>query len=192
MTNALNGIDVIDIMVDAVDRLILSALSQDARQSSFELWDYLRGHGRNISSEEIESRIKTLEENGTIKGYTISVDSRKIPGRVIHIDLVQFRSSQALPKRLKGFKKYHSQAPFVVFSGKTLGGYDWITVKSFLNKEMAYEEHDIYRNLFGDILQIYEVYDFVPQTEASLYALTYTETEYKKFMHEWMPPFLGQ
>ena len=189
--NALNGTVVIDIMVDAVDHMILSALSQDARQSSFEIWDYLRGHGRNIPTEEIESRIKTLEENGIIRGYTISVDSRKIPGRVIHIDLVQFRSSQALPKRLEGFKKYNREAPFVVFSGKTLGGYDWITVKSFLNKEMAYEEHDIYRNLFGDILQIYEVYDFVPQTDVSLYALTYTNAEYKRFMHEWMPPFLG-
>lgn len=186
------GDNVLYNMVDTVDQLILSALTQDARQSTFELWDYLRGHGRNISHEEIESRIKVLEEKGIISGYTISIDARKIPGRVIHIDLVQFRSSQALPKRLKGFKEYHRQAPFVVFSGKTLGGYDWMTIKSFINKEMAYEEHDIYRNLFGDILQTYEVYDFVPQTEASLYALAYTATEYKKFMHEWMPPFLGQ
>ena len=52
----------------------------------------------------------------------------------------------------------------MVYSGKTLGGYDWITVKSFLSKDMAYEENDVYRNLFGDILQTYEVYDFVPQT----------------------------
>lgn len=179
-------------MVDKVDEIILSALSQDSKQGTFEIWDYLRGFGHNISQDEIESRIKALEEDGVIRGYTISIDTRKVPRRVVHIDLVKFRSSQALPKRLEGLKKYLRDAPFVVFSGKTLGGYDWITVKSFLTKEMAYEENDIYRNLFGDILQTYEVYDFVPQAEASLYALAYTEAEYKRFLEEWVPPFLGR
>lgn len=177
--------------MDAVDHLILSALSQDARQGTFAIWDYLRGFGHNISQDEIESRITQLESDGIIRGYTISVDTKKIPGRIIHIDLMAFRISQALPKRLEGLKKYLNEAPFVVYSGKTLGGYDWIIVKSFLSKDMAYEENDVYRNLFGDILQTYEVYDFVPQTDASMHALTYTEAEYRKFMQEWTPPFLG-
>ena len=176
--------------MDKTDSLILSALSGDARQGTFAIWDYLRGFGYNISQEEIESRIKSMEESGVIRGYTISVDTRKIPGRIVHIDLMTFRISQALPKRLEGLKKYLNEAPFVVYSGKTLGGYDWITVKSFLSKDMAYEENDVYRNLFGDILQTYEVYDFVPQTDASMYALAYTESEYKKFLDEWTPPFL--
>ena len=178
--------------MDRVDELILSALSRDSRQESFAIWDFLRGFGYNIPQEDIESRIKNLEKEGVIKGYTISIDVKKMSGRVVYIDLVKFRSSQALPKRLEGLKKYLYDAPFVVFSGKTLGGYDWITVKSFLTREMAYEENDIYRNLFGDILQVYEVYDFVPQTNASLYALAYTEAEYKRFVAEWCPPFLGR
>lgn len=178
-------------MIDKVDRIIISALSQDARQSSFELWDYIKGFGYNIPEEEIEARKRALEESGIIKGYTIVVDSKKLPGHVIRVDLVTFRTSQALQKRLEGLKRYLKDAPFVVFSGKTRGGYDWITVKSFLSTEMADNENDIYRNLFGDILQTYEVYDFVPQTEASLYALSYTEAEYQKFLKEWVPPFIG-
>ncbi len=176
--------------MDKIDDLILSALSQDSRQKPFAIWDFLRGYGYNIPQDEIESRIKGMEDDGVIRGYTISVDTKKVKGRVVYIDLVKFRSSQALPKRLEGLKKYLNDAPFVVFSGKTLGGYDWITVKSFLSREMAFEENDIYRNLFGDILQTYEVYDFVPQTDASMYALSYTEAEYKRFLAEWSPPFL--
>ena len=179
-------------MVDRIDELIISALSQNSRQSNFELWDFLKGFGHNITEEEIESRIQFLQEEGIIKKYTISVDSKKLPGRVIRVDLVTFRTSQALPKRLEGLKKYLNDAPFVIFSGKTRGGYDWITIKSFLTSEMADEENDIYRNLFGDILQVYEVYDFIPQTDASLYALTYTEEEYKRFLKEWVPPFIGK
>lgn len=178
-------------MVDKADEIIISTLSQNSKQNTFEIWDLLKGFGYNLTEEEIESRISKLEEDGIIKKYTIVVDSKKIPNRVIRVDLVTFRTSQALPKRLEGLKKYLNDAPFVLFSGKTRGGYDWITVKSFLSSEMADEENDIYRNLFGDIIQTYEVYDFVPQTEASLYALTYTEKEYKRFLKEWAPPFLG-
>ncbi|AJM92595.1 MULTISPECIES: histidine kinase [Nitrosopumilus] len=178
-------------MVDRVDELIISALSQNSKQDVFEIWDYLKGFNYDLAEEEIESRITKLEEDEIIKGYTIKVDVKKIPHRVVRVDLVTFRTSQALPKRLVGLKKYLNDAPFVLFSGRTRGGYDWITVKSFLSNEMADEENDIYRNLFGDIIQTYEVYDFVPQTEASIYALTYTEDEYKKFLKEWAPPFIG-
>ncbi|RNJ75482.1 MAG: Lrp/AsnC family transcriptional regulator [Nitrosopumilus sp. B06] len=179
-------------MVDKIDELIISGLSHNSKQGTFEMWDFLKGFGCNITQEEIESRISVLEEDGVIKNYTISVDSNKIPARVIRVDLVTFRTSQALPKRLEGLKKYLNDAPFVVFSGRTRGGYDWITVKSFLSNEMADEENDIYRNLFGDIIQVYEVYDFLPQTEASLAGLTYTESEYKQFLKEWAPPFIGK
>ena len=178
-------------MIDKIDEYIISALSQNAKQSVFEIWDYLKGFNYNLTEEEIESRIARLEEDGIIKGYTINVDSKKIPHKVIRVDLVTFRTSQALPKRLDGLKKYLNDAPFVFFSGRTRGGYDWITIKVFLSNNMADEENDIYRNLFGDIIQVYEVYDFVPQTEASIYALTYTEAEYKQFLKEWAPPFLG-
>jgi hypothetical protein len=35
------------------------------------------------------------------------------------------------------------------------GGYDWITVQIFPSLETVDEENDIYRNLFGDIIQTY-------------------------------------
>lgn len=179
-------------MVDKIDEMIISALSHDSRQNTFEIWDFLKGHGYDLTEEEIESRITKLESDRVIRGYTVRVDAKKIPRRTIRVDLVTFRTSQALPRRLEGLKKYLSDAPFVVFSGKTRGGYDWITIKSFLSEEMADEENDIYRNLFGDIIQKYEVYDFIPQTDASLYALTYTEREYRQFLKEWAPPFIGR
>jgi Lrp/AsnC family leucine-responsive transcriptional regulator len=57
---------------------------------------------------------------------------------------------------------------------------------------IADEESDIFRNLFGDIIQTYEVYDFILTRETSFHALTHTDEEYKKFLDEWIPPFLGR
>ena len=179
--------------MDKIDELIIAALSRDSRQGVGEIWDHLRGLGHSVPEEEIEARRRALEGDGVIR-YTVSVDAKKLPAgrRVVRVDLVTFRTSQALPRRLEGLKKYLADAPFVVYSGRTRGGYDWITVKAFLTAEMADEENDIYRNLFGDILQVYEVYDFVPQTPVSTYALVYTEAEYKAFLKEWVPPFIGR
>ena len=179
-------------MIDDVDELILSTLGHNSKQDSREIWDFLRGHGFNLTEDEIESRITKLEEDGVITGYTISVDLKKIRRRTMRVVLVTFKTSQHLPKRLEGLKKYLQDAPSVIFSGRTRGGYDWITVHSFLSEEMADEESDIYRNLFGDIIQSYEVYDFIPMKNPSVDALTHNPKEYKRFLDEWLPPFLGR
>jgi DNA-binding Lrp family transcriptional regulator len=179
-------------MVDAVDELILSALSRNSEQDKVEIWDLLRDHGYYLTEEEIESKITKLQDEGVIKQYTISVDTKKLRRRIMRVTLVRFRVSQHLASRLEGLKKYLSDAPFVMFSGRTRGGYDWITCQAFLSEEMADKESDIFRGLFGDIIQTYEVYDFIPVREASFQALTHTNREYSKFLDEWIPPFLGR
>lgn len=177
-------------MLDSVDELILSTLSKNSKQYNKEIWDFLRGYGHSLTEEEIETRIARLEEDGVITGYTISVDSTKIRRRMIRAVLITFRTSQHLPKRLEGLKKYLADAPFVLFSGRTRGGYDWICVQSFPSEEMADEESDIFRNLFGDIIQSYEAYDFMSIKDPSFQFLTYTSKDYKKFLEEWISPFL--
>ncbi|MFL6490446.1 MAG: histidine kinase [Nitrososphaera sp.] len=181
---------VTSLMLDNIDELILSTLSKNSRQDSKEIWNFLIGCGYTLTEEEIGSRIARLEAEGIITGYTISVNSTKIKRRVVRVVLVTFRTSQHLPIRLEGLKKYSADAPFVLYSGRTRGGYDWISVQAFPSEEMADEESDIYRNLFGDIIQSYEVYDFIPTKDPSFHSLAYTRKDYKKFMDEWIPPFL--
>ena len=179
-------------MVDAVDEMILSILSRNSKQDTIEIWDILRDHGYYLTEKEIESKITKLQDQGVIKQYTISVDTKKLRRRIMRIALVKFKVSQHLGSRLEVLKKYLSDAPFVMFCGRTRGGYDWITCQAFLSEEMADEESDIFRNLFGDIIQTYEVYDFIPAREASFQALTHTSKEYRKFLDEWVIPFLGR
>ncbi len=179
-------------MLDDIDELILSTMSKNSKQDVKEIWDFLRGYGHNLSEDEIESRIFRLEEEGVITGYTIAVNITKIRRRVVRVVLVTFRTSQHLPKRVEGLKKYLADAPFVLFSGRTRGGYDWISVQAFPSEETADEESDIYRNLFGDIIQSYEAYDLRPIKDPSFHSLAYTSKDYKKFLDEWIPPFLSR
>ena len=172
-------------MLDTVDELILSALSKNSKQDLHEMGDYIRDYGYNLSIEEIRSRIKTLEDEKVISGYTISINNKKVKHKIIRVVLVTFRPSQHLTSRLDGLKKYLEDAPFVLFSGRTRGGYDWITIQVFPSTEIADEESDTYRNLFGDIIQTYGTYDFSPTKELGYNAFTYMDREYKKFLGEW-------
>jgi DNA-binding Lrp family transcriptional regulator len=108
-------------MIDNVDELILSTLTKNSKQDTIEIWDFLREHGYNLTEEEIESKISKLQEDGVISSYTISIDTKKVKRRVIRVALVKFKISQRLPSRLEGLKKYLSDVPFVLFSGRTRG-----------------------------------------------------------------------
>jgi Lrp/AsnC family leucine-responsive transcriptional regulator len=178
------------LSLDSIDRLILSELCKNSRQDAAEISDRLKSHGHKLSESKIESRIKKLEHEGVITGYTVSVDPKKIGRRVIRVALGTFKNSQHLPTRIEGLKKYLADAPFVLFASKTRGGYDWISVQTFPSEEMADEEGDVFKNVFGDIIQVYEEYDCVPLKDPSVHALAFTEKEYRKFLGEWNPPFL--
>jgi len=181
-------------MLDAVDEIILSALSKNSKQDLHEMGDYLKDYGYNLSPEEIDSRIKRLEDEKIITGCTICIDTKKVKHKTIRVVLITFRPSQHLTSRIEGLKKYLEDAPFVLFSGRTRGGYDWITIQVFSSIEIADEESDIYRNLFGDIIQTYEVYDFFPMKEPKFHAFTHTDKEYMKFLGEWshLPKNIGK
>ena len=47
-----------------------------------------------------------------------------------------FRSSQHLTSRLEGLKKYLEDAPFVLFSGRTRGGYDGLQSRYFHQQKL--------------------------------------------------------
>lgn len=179
-------------MIDEIDEIILSALSINSKKDLTEILNFLGDLGYNLTEQEVESRITKLEKDNVITGYTISVDTKKFNTRKIRVALITFRTSQHLPTRLEGLKKYLADAPFVLFSGRLRGGYDWICVQAFLTEEMADEESDMFRNLFGDIIQTYEVYDFNPMKELSFHALTHTNREYKEFLKQWVPQYLDR
>ncbi len=60
-------------MIDEKDMLILEMLSKNARMPYLKIAKIL-----NISETAVRKRIKKLEKNGVIEGYTIKVDPEKL------------------------------------------------------------------------------------------------------------------
>jgi Lrp/AsnC family leucine-responsive transcriptional regulator len=172
-------------MLDSIDEIILSSLCKNAKQDLNEIRETLKDYGFNLTLAEIDTRIKTLENKKVIAGYTICIDTSKLGHNVVRVVLVTFRSSQHLTTRIGVLKKFLDDAPFVLFSGRTRGRYDWISILLSSSTENADEESDIYRNLFGDIIQSFEVYDFYPTQKTNFNSFTYTSKEYTRFLGEW-------
>ncbi len=60
-------------MIDAIDGRILEALAGDARMSLKEL-----AHRVGLSSPSVSERLRRLEEQGVIRGYTVDVDPQAL------------------------------------------------------------------------------------------------------------------
>jgi DNA-binding Lrp family transcriptional regulator len=66
-------------MLDKTDRIILRHLQHDAKITIKELADKLK-----LTNSPVYERIKDMEENGIIKGYTTLVDHKKVgKGQVV-------------------------------------------------------------------------------------------------------------
>lgn len=59
--------------IDEIDKLILRELSTNGRQSIRELAKQI-----NLSAPSVTERVRRLESEGIIKGYTIDIDYKKL------------------------------------------------------------------------------------------------------------------
>jgi DNA-binding Lrp family transcriptional regulator len=109
----------LDLSLDALDKVILAALLSDARQSQVQLAERVP-----LSPTAIARRIRALEEAGVIEGYQARIN-RKALGltmtAIVHISL----KSQS-EELLAAFEKAAAAAPSVVSCSMMSGEDDYI------------------------------------------------------------------
>jgi Lrp/AsnC family leucine-responsive transcriptional regulator len=98
-------------MIDSIDRLLLEALTRNARMSLKEL----AAHAR-LSSPSAAERIRKLEERGVIRGFTVEIDPAAL-GYTLEA-VVRIRP---LPGKLHVVQKLIEEMPAVVSCDKVTG-----------------------------------------------------------------------
>ena len=146
-------------MVDELDRRILSMLIADGRQSNRVIVKKLAEEGTRISERGLGKRIKRLEKEKIITGYTAMLDMKKVNMCVPKLVTIKLSSPKNFVQRLEDMKEYLKDAPFCDFSARSDGGFDWIELKIFNDDHQANMEADLYRTWFGDIIEEYTSYD---------------------------------
>ena len=173
--------------VDNISDIIVSYLIKNARVSSQEICTELKSRGIERSSRAVLERIRNLEKEGRIGGYTLKPISKNFEKVVIRLILITFKTSPIFDERVAMFTSYLHTAPFVAFAARTRGDYDWINVKIFPNTKIANQESDSYRTMFGDIIEKYTAFDLtVVRPPAFLQATNYSIQDFYDFLQNWL------
>lgn len=124
---------------DETDVKIISALQKDARLSMREL-----GKKVHLSAPSVTERVKKLEDEGIISGYTIKINHKKLGFNIECIIEVTLRNGDFVH-----FKKFIKDYPGVLFCYRVTGQVCYILmltasslneIEKFINSVTTYAE----------------------------------------------------
>ena len=170
-----------------ISEIIISHLIKNSRISSQQICDELKSRGIKRSPRAVLERIRNLEKEGKIGGYTLKPTVKNFETLVIRLILIGFKTSPIFNERVAMFTSYLQTAPFVAFAARTRGDFDWINIKIFPNTKVANQESDTYRTMFGDIIEKYTAFDLtVVRAPAFIQATSYPISEFYNFLQSWI------
>lgn len=170
-----------------ISEIIISCLIDNSSISSQKICEKLKSKGITRSPRAVLERIRNLEEEGKIGGYTLKPTVKNFETLVIRLILIGFKTSPIFNERVAMFTSYLQTAPFVAFAARTRGDYDWINIKIFPNTKVANQESDTYRTMFGDIIEKYTAFDLtVVRPPAFIEAANYPISNFYSFLQNWI------
>jgi len=138
------------IKIDNIDLKILELMSTNSRVEYKEISKKIK-----ITPNAIKYRIKKLENSGIIKGYTASIDFRKLGYEIYDIEIKTNISKKE--NLLKQFLRQHKK---VLFFYKHLGHENWdLDIGVLVENSLGLRGFILQlREKFGDILKIHDMY----------------------------------
>lgn len=121
--------------MDKVDMKILACLKENARLTASAIGDRI-----NLSVSAVIERIKKLESNGIITGYTISVNQKKLGNDVAALMEVSLKH----PDYYEGFVKIVKENPNITACYFQTGEFDFVLR---ITTHSAEGLEDIYRDI---------------------------------------------
>ena len=117
-------------MTDLTDKRILELLSKNSAASATEI-----GNAVNLSVPAVNKRISRLRENGTIRGFTIITDSKRVDKSVVAFILLAIRYGNAIETLMESIEN----DPDILECYAVTGDYDYI-IKICASSVEALEE----------------------------------------------------
>jgi len=134
--------------LDGDDLIILKELAKNSRIKNIDL-----AKKTSLSEDMIRLRIKRMEKQGVILGYSITVDLNKLELEAYEVEL---QIEQMTKETLSKLQYYVHTNPYIVYCSRAVGKYNVImTIHAKNNKHFDEIILDI-RNHFGNLLVDYE------------------------------------
>ena len=108
-----------EISLDAIDQKILNIVSGDARISMTEL-----ARRVSLSKTPVLARLKRMEEQGVIRGYSAQIDPVRLG--LDHIAFVEVKLSDTREKALSAFNSGVASVPEIEDCHMIAGAFDYL------------------------------------------------------------------
>ncbi|HEU4986825.1 MAG TPA: Lrp/AsnC ligand binding domain-containing protein [Rhizobiaceae bacterium] len=125
-----------EAQLDRIDRNILDALSHDGRLSAAEL-----GRKVGLSKTPVQARLRRLEKDGFIRGYTALIDRERMGEG--HIAFVQVTLSDTRSAALDAFNRAAVKVPEIEQCHMIAGGFDYLL-------KVRTKDISAYRRILGE------------------------------------------
>ena len=116
--------------MDEIDRRLLRLLQRDGRMSNVEL-----ARQANLSQAAVFERIKKLQRDGVIEGYTVKLNPSKLNrSLMIFVEITLERTSQTI---FEDFAAAVRRTPDILECHMLAGGFDYL-IKARVSDMVAY------------------------------------------------------
>jgi DNA-binding Lrp family transcriptional regulator len=81
-------------LFDEIDKIILSQLGKNARMSSLQIANMLKDMGYDITDRSVRHRLKRLEKNNAILGYSAILNPSFVSEKINRTIILKFKFSK--------------------------------------------------------------------------------------------------
>jgi DNA-binding Lrp family transcriptional regulator len=147
------------VLLDAVDKIILSRLGSNARVSSQEIANNLKDLGHELTDRAIRHRLQRLERKGIIIGYSALLNPSFVSDKINRTILIKFRYSKNLPSLIERLTEYLGKSRICLFSSRLTGDFDWICNLVFDSQEQYELESNNFLSIFSELISDFRTYE---------------------------------
>jgi DNA-binding Lrp family transcriptional regulator len=146
-------------LLDEIDKIMLSTLGRNGRISSSDIERSLQDMGYKITERAIRYRIRRLESNNTILGYSVILNPSFVSNKVNRTIILKFKYSSGSPSLIHRLESYTQEASFCVYSARMNGDFDWICHFVFDSIEQYELESNNFIHRFADLISDFRSYE---------------------------------
>jgi DNA-binding Lrp family transcriptional regulator len=146
-------------MPDEIDNIILSQLGKNSRISSQDISKVLQNFDYSITDRAIRQRMRKLEKNNIILGYSTILNPELVSDKVNRTILLKFKFSKKTTNMINRLKDYSLDSQFCTFAGRLNGDFDWVCHFVFDSIEQYDLETNNFLNKFSELISDYRSYE---------------------------------
>lgn len=146
-------------MIDEIEKIILSNLGRNARMSSIEITRILNDLDYKITERAVRYRIKKLENEGIILGYSTIINPAYSNEKVNKLLLIKFRIIRNKNGLVDRLTKYLNESAFCVYACKIQGDFDFVCHLVLDSTDQYDLEIDNFIYQFSDLISDFRTFD---------------------------------